>query len=208
MGGVYYYNCSKYYYLLHPSRVVAATAWLEVAVAVVAESNATYISQHNSRTLLQRSGIVQFGRNNPSTSIVVIKREVKPAYYSDRNLITTTSKPAERENSSQSARLRRLKAKMRLLNTSTFTLKEFVDDNIPRYAILSHRWRDGEVTFQDLHDIQDGRIVGKEGWAKIQGCCWQGFKDGLEWVWIDSCCIDKTSSAELSEAINSMFSWY
>jgi hypothetical protein len=26
--------------------------------------------------------------------------------------------------------------------------------------------------------------------------------------WIDSCCIDKTSSSELSEAINSMFNWY
>jgi hypothetical protein len=111
-------------------------------------------------------------------------------------------------NSSQPTRLRRLKAEMRLLDTSTFALKEFVDDSIPRYSILSHRWRDSEVTFQDLHGIQDGRAVGKKGWSKIQGCCRQGVKDGLHWVWIDSCCIDKTSSAELSEAINSMFDWY
>lgn len=27
-------------------------------------------------------------------------------------------------------------------------------------------------------------------------------------VGIDSCCIDKSSSAELTEAINSMFKWY
>ncbi|KAI6138370.1 hypothetical protein BKA82DRAFT_58501, partial [Pisolithus tinctorius] len=33
-------------------------------------------------------------------------------------------------------------------------------------------------------------------------------KDGYEWLWIDTCCIDKRSSSELSEAINSMFRWY
>lgn len=27
-------------------------------------------------------------------------------------------------------------------------------------------------------------------------------------MWVDTCCIDKSSSAELSEAINSMFAWY
>ena len=33
-------------------------------------------------------------------------------------------------------------------------------------------------------------------------------KDGLSHAWIDTCCIDKSSSAELSEAINSMYTWY
>ncbi|PMD16890.1 hypothetical protein NA56DRAFT_730642, partial [Hyaloscypha hepaticicola] len=46
------------------------------------------------------------------------------------------------------------------------------------------------------------------GWSKVTGCCAQAALDGWEYVWIDSCCIDKTSSAELSEAINSMFRWY
>jgi Heterokaryon incompatibility protein (HET) len=46
------------------------------------------------------------------------------------------------------------------------------------------------------------------GWKKIVGCCQLALDEGLEWAWIDSCCIDKTSSSELSEAINSMFRWY
>jgi hypothetical protein len=62
-----------------------------------------------------------------------------------------------------------------------------------------------EVTFQDLS--REGHQQ-KEGYAKIEGCCQQAIKDQLLWVWVDTCCIDKTSSAELSEAINSMFRWY
>jgi hypothetical protein len=30
----------------------------------------------------------------------------------------------------------------------------------------------------------------------------------VSWVWVDTCCINKSSSSELQEAINSMFSWY
>jgi hypothetical protein len=97
---------------------------------------------------------------------------------------------------------------MRLLNTTTGRLEEFIGDNIPRYAILSHRWEDEEVTFKDLENLQDGGECKKKGSSKIQGCCNQAVADGYEWVWIDSCCIDKSSSAELSEAINSMFRWY
>jgi hypothetical protein len=33
-------------------------------------------------------------------------------------------------------------------------------------------------------------------------------KIGLQYIWVDTCCIDKSSSAELLEAINSMFKWY
>ncbi|KAE9374308.1 HET-domain-containing protein [Stipitochalara longipes BDJ] len=94
---------------------------------------------------------------------------------------------------------------MRLLNASTLKLHEFFGDSIPPYAILSHRWEEQEVTFQDL---QDGRGHRMKGWSKIIGCCQQAVEDGFEYAWIDSCCIDKSSSAELSEAINSMYSWY
>ncbi|PVH67895.1 HET-domain-containing protein, partial [Cadophora sp. DSE1049] len=62
---------------------------------------------------------------------------------------------------------------------SNSRLTEFFEDNIPEYAILSHRWEAEEVR-----------------------------RDGLEYFWVDTCCIDKSSSAELSEAINSMFRWY
>lgn len=33
-------------------------------------------------------------------------------------------------------------------------------------------------------------------------------KCSVEWLWIDTCCIDKNSSAELQESISSMFRWY
>lgn len=48
----------------------------------------------------------------------------------------------------------------------------------------------------------------KAGYCKIAYACGQAEKDGFGHVWVDTCCIDKRSSAELSEAINSMFSWY
>jgi hypothetical protein len=48
----------------------------------------------------------------------------------------------------------------------------------------------------------------KSGYDKIKRCCEVASMDGFEYVWVDTCCIDKTSSAELSEAINSMYRWY
>lgn len=94
---------------------------------------------------------------------------------------------------------------MRLLNTSKLTLHEFVGDSIPPYAVLSHRWETEEVLFQDF---QSGLATDLKGLSKIKGCCEKAAQDGWEYAWVDSCCIDKTSSAELSEAINSMFEWY
>jgi len=99
---------------------------------------------------------------------------------------------------------------MRLLtpkNHDEFNLREFFDDSIPRYAILSHTWRlDGEeVSFKDL---TEGTGKKKAGYSKIQFCGEQAANDGLQYFWVDTCCIDKSSSAELSEAINSMFLWY
>jgi hypothetical protein len=40
---------------------------------------------------------------------------------------------------------------MRLLNTSTFMLHEFVGDSIPQYAVLSHRWESEEFLFQTFN---------------------------------------------------------
>ena len=93
---------------------------------------------------------------------------------------------------------------MRLLDTSNIKLVEF--PNPPsEYAILSHTWGDGEVTFQDLTTDTNRELP---GWLKILNCCELAAKDGWQYVWIDTCCIDKSSSSELSEAINSMFAWY
>lgn len=94
---------------------------------------------------------------------------------------------------------------MRLLNTKSLRFEEFFANQVPQYAILSHRWGDDEVTFQDL---RKGRKRDSQGYAKIKQCCCLADERGFHWVWIDTCCIDKKSSAELSEAINSMYHWY
>lgn len=95
---------------------------------------------------------------------------------------------------------------MRLINTSTFDLHDFslIPDK-PPYAILSHTWDEDEVTFQDM--ATPARSL-KKGWAKIAVTCQTAARQGLEFAWVDTCCIDKTSSAELTESINSMFEWY
>lgn len=67
---------------------------------------------------------------------------------------------------------------MRLINTTTFELQEFFD-NIPHYAILSHRWEDGEVSFQDF---QQGMGPKMKGWGKIKGCCDRSKGDGWQWA--------------------------
>ena len=97
---------------------------------------------------------------------------------------------------------------MRLLNTSTTVVTQFGDNDIPPYAILAHTWGRDEVTFQHIQDLEMTRCATTEGYEKVRNCCAVARADGYEYVWIDTCCIDKTSSAELSEAINSMYHWY
>ncbi|TQN65387.1 Vegetative incompatibility protein HET-E-1 [Colletotrichum shisoi] len=95
---------------------------------------------------------------------------------------------------------------MRLINVNTLSLDEFYGDDVPRYAIVSHTWGAEEVTFQDWGDHRVARE--KNGFQKIELARAQALRDGLDYLWIDTCCINKESSAELSEAINSMFAWY
>lgn len=113
---------------------------------------------------------------------------------------------------------------MRLINTATLEIKDFVSDtDRPPYAILSHRWGENEVTYQDWIYItkqfprrwgwvyvedEVKQIKSGAGFKKIENACRLASKDGLEWIWADTCCIDKTNMAELSEAINSMYRWY
>jgi hypothetical protein len=92
-----------------------------------------------------------------------------------------------------------------------FSLTNFPDDKVPKYATLSHTWgeADSEVSFQDLeiHRWQ-GIGSGKEGYKKIRFCSNQAKADKLEYFWVDTCCIDQSSSASLSESINAMYRWY
>ncbi len=106
---------------------------------------------------------------------------------------------------------------MRLINVETLEVEEFLGDNVPKYAILSHTWGTDEVSFQDFALVRSchlrqaaaaAQIEERSGYTKILQCCVQAGHDGYRYVWVDTCCIDKRSSAELSEDINSMFHWY
>ena len=99
---------------------------------------------------------------------------------------------------------------MRLLkrdNSGGFSLTNNLVSGIPSYAILSHTWgaETEEVSFKDMID---GTGISKPGYDKIRFCGEQAGSDDLQHFWIDTCCIDKSSSTELHEAINSMFRWY
>lgn len=105
---------------------------------------------------------------------------------------------------------------MWLLNATTRKLEYFHTTDAPPYAALSHRWQDEEVSFDD---IATERAVKMKGYSKIDMCCQRALNHGaslldeenvisLKYIWVDTCCIDKRSSAELSEAINSMYKWY
>jgi hypothetical protein len=94
---------------------------------------------------------------------------------------------------------------MRLINTSSGAFEEFIGRNIPEYAILSHTWEEEEVSYQDY---VGGTCSHKKGYEKIRKTLELANQSGLPYAWVDTCCIDKGSSAELTEAINSMYRWY
>lgn len=96
---------------------------------------------------------------------------------------------------------------MRLINLDTMQLEELNDKDVPEYAILSHTWGSGEVGYRDWPAQTKGSHL--EGYKKIVGfrnVAYTTYR--CRYGWVDTCCIDKTSSAELTEAINSMFRWY
>lgn len=78
---------------------------------------------------------------------------------------------------------------------------EFFDINIPESVILPDRWEEAKASFQDYEETK--KIDGTR-YCKIFDCCLLAKLNGFDWVWIDTCCIDKKNSAELSDAINSM----
>ncbi|KAI1334196.1 P-loop containing nucleoside triphosphate hydrolase protein [Xylariaceae sp. FL0016] len=80
-------------------------------------------------------------------------------------------------------------------------------DDVPSYAILSHTWGPDEVLFADLAKPSNA-WQHKAGYEKIKFCAKQARRNGLRYIWIDTCCIDKSDAIELQTAINSMFRWY
>ena len=108
-------------------------------------------------------------------------------------------------------RFSQILSEMRLLQYNSdgeFSLtKDLVGGEIPEYAILSHTWGTDteEVTYRD---VIDGTGKNKVGYEKIRFCGEQARRDGFQYFWVDTCCIDKSNNNELAEAINSMFRWY
>jgi hypothetical protein len=105
---------------------------------------------------------------------------------------------------------------MRLLNTTTLQIEsnEFEYFKAQGYAILSHRWVGQEITFEEIKEIGLKLRAAEEKQAsspqldKIHGACVTARELGFAWIWIDNCCINKSSATEESESINSMFKWY
>ena len=95
---------------------------------------------------------------------------------------------------------------MRLLNTKTLQFAEFCGSDIPHFAILSHRWGGDEVSYSDFVACQKKYTA---GYVKIiEACDLAADYYDYDWIWIDTCCINKDSSTEVSEAINIMYRWY
>jgi hypothetical protein len=97
---------------------------------------------------------------------------------------------------------------IRIEPDGSLSLIEYIDNKpITPYGILSHTWllAGDEVTFKDM---LESRGMEKKGYAKITFCAEQAQRDGLKFFWVDTCCIDKSQSSELNEAITSMYRWY
>ncbi|KAF2171954.1 hypothetical protein M409DRAFT_18185 [Zasmidium cellare ATCC 36951] len=97
---------------------------------------------------------------------------------------------------------------MRLVNVNTLELTEFPNDEAPEYVAASHRWMNGgETTFRNFMKKRDRDGV---GYKKVEAFATyvRNHVPDVEWLWIDTCCINQDSAAELSEAVNLMFEWY
>jgi hypothetical protein len=93
---------------------------------------------------------------------------------------------------------------MRLLHATDLKFHEFEGSSVSPYAILLHWWESEEVTYQELK-LRTAATERKSGFTKILQCCRQALEDMVKFVWVNTCCIDKSSSAELSEAINFVY---
>lgn len=96
---------------------------------------------------------------------------------------------------------------MRVLDTETLEFREFPDLLDKPYAILSHRWGPDEITYKQYRKTRES-IQNCAGYKKVVAFCRVARQRDFRYAWVDTCCIDKRSSAELTEAINSMHRWY
>lgn len=121
---------------------------------------------------------------------------VVPKYLPDKVYRTLTLPPNTQPHATPTS------VNMWLINTATLKLEYFANHPIKQYAILSHRWEENEVSFQSWVARKDEKT---QGVRKITRFVKLAAEHGFKYAWADTCCINKESSAELSEAINSMF---
>jgi hypothetical protein len=97
---------------------------------------------------------------------------------------------------------------MRLLNVHSFKFEVYEHPNVPRYAAASHRWV--EPTEATFSDVRKQRNTDTLGYKKVEGFAsfLRAHAPDIDWLWIDTCCVDQKSSQEVNEAVNSMFNWY
>jgi hypothetical protein len=95
----------------------------------------------------------------------------------------------------------------RLINATTYKLEEFLESRPPSYAIVSHTWGKDEIELRDFTD-DPPNPSNLYRFHKIRVACEKAKKSNLSYIWIDSCCIDKTNMAELEVALQNMFQWY
>jgi hypothetical protein len=96
----------------------------------------------------------------------------------------------------------------RLIDVNTLRLVKPRDH--VEYAILSHRWLEpnsDEVTYEDMQALSEAQKK-KKGFDKIAQCCRLARERNLDYIWSDTCCIDKSNNTEYQASINSMYSWY
>ncbi|KAI0968038.1 HET-domain-containing protein [Xylaria arbuscula] len=83
---------------------------------------------------------------------------------------------------------------MRLLKVDSLVFQEFFEPD------------EEEILFEDIQNLEKAKQ--KLGYQKVNMACKLAESQGYKYIWIDTCCINKSSSAELTEAINSMYRWY
>ena len=119
---------------------------------------------------------------------------------------------------------------MRLISRKTFFFHGFnYPDRVPGvYVILSHRWAkpEHEVSYNEYVDLlkpkddleqpgerlaerlKDPRKLDRDElvvFDKIVRSCFLAKKDGIRYVWMDTCCIEEGYVTETTAAIDSMF---
>ncbi|KAK7461859.1 hypothetical protein VKT23_008289 [Stygiomarasmius scandens] len=129
------------------------------------------------------------------------------------NTSLTTSLRKAKSNRHESDTLQTLDLPRRLINTYTYELVDFANEkSVPEYAIISHRWREGEeVGFAEFTT----RALDKNkpnacpsGYTKIMKACEQARRDEISWIWIDTSCIDQDNHEDVARSIKSMYAYY